>query len=201
MRIAHSSVPLRLPLLACAAMAAVALAPATASAAPPAPVPSLDVERYLGVWHQLAAVPAPFSLDCAGDTTATYTLDDAGDVGVYNRCRTWSGGTNEIRGTATVTDPVTNAQLHVSFPGVPGQDQRTGAPNYIVTALGPDYSWAVVTDPSRLSGFVLSRTPAVDAATWNDIDAAIVAAGQNTCVYLTTPTAGGRSDITPLCAR
>ncbi|MEV0063775.1 lipocalin family protein [Nocardia sp. NPDC050718] len=197
MRIARSSVPL----LACAAAAAVALVPAAASAAPPAPVPSLDVERYLGVWHQLAAIPAPFSLDCAGDTTATYTLDDAGDVGVYNRCRTWSGGTAEIRGTATVTDPVTNAQLHVSFPGVPGQDQRTGAPNYIVTALGPDYSWAVVTDPSRLSGFVLSRTPAVDAATWNDIDAAIVAAGQNTCIYLTTPTTGGRSDITPLCAR
>ncbi|MFD5180731.1 lipocalin family protein [Nocardia sp. NPDC058379] len=194
MRIARSSVPL----LACAA---VALVPAAASAAPPAPVPSLDVERYLGVWHQLAAIPAPFSLDCAGDTTATYTLDDAGDVGVYNRCRTWSGGTAEIRGTATVTDPVTSAQLHVSFPGVPGQDQRTGAPNYIVTALGPDYSWAVVTDPSRLSGFVLSRTPAVDVATWNDIDAAIVAAGQNTCVYLTTPTTGGRSDITPLCAR
>lgn len=201
MRIARSIVPLRLPLLACAAVAAVALAPATASAAPPAPVPSLDVERYLGVWHQLAAIPAPFSLACAGDTTATYTLDDSGDVGVYNRCRTWSGGTNEIWGTATVTDPVTNAQLHVSFPGVPGQDQRTGATNYIVTALGPDYSWAVVTDPSRLSGFVLSRTPAVDAATWNDIDAAIVAAGQNPCFYLTTPTTGGRSDITPLCAR
>ncbi|MGW6425883.1 lipocalin family protein [Nocardia sp. NPDC055053] len=182
-------------------MAAVALVPAAASAAPPAPVPSLDVERYLGVWRQLAAIPAPFSLDCAGDTTATYTLDEAGDVGVYNRCRTWSGGTNEIRGTATVTDPVTSAQLHVSFPGVPGQDQRTGGPNYIVTALGPDYSWAVVTDPSRLSGFVLSRTPAVDAATWDDIDAAIVATGQNTCVYLTTPTAGGRSDITPVCAR
>ncbi|MGW5440199.1 lipocalin family protein [Nocardia asteroides] len=201
MRIARSSVPLRLSLAACAAAAGAALFPAAASAAPPAPVPSLELTRYLGVWHQLAAVPAPFSLNCAGDTTATYTLDPAGDVGVYNRCRTWSGGTDEIRGTATVTDPVTNAQLHVSFPSVPGQDQRTGAPNYIVTALGPDYSWAVVTDPSRLSGFVLSRTPAVDAATWTDIDAAIVAAGQNTCVYLTTPTAGGRSDMIPLCAR
>lgn len=200
MRIARSSlVPRLLP--ACAAVIAAALFPAAATAAPPAPVPSLELDRYLGVWHQLAAVPAPFSIDCAGDTTATYTLEPSGDVGVYNRCRTWSGGTDEIRGTATVTDPVTNAQLHVSFPGVPGQDQRTGAPNYIVTALGPDYSWAVVTDPSRLSGFVLSRTPAVDATTWDAIDAAIVAAGQNPCVYLTTPTAGGRSDITPLCAR
>ncbi|MFF0542215.1 lipocalin family protein [Nocardia thailandica] len=201
MRVARPSLALRLLPAACAAVAAAAVIPATAAAAPPAPVPSLQLDRYLGVWHQLAAVPAPFSLACAGDTTATYTLDASGDVGVYNRCRTWSGGTDEIRGTATVTDPVTNAQLHVSFPGVPGQDQRTGDPNYIVTALGPDYSWAVVTDPSRLSGFVLSRTPAVDDSTWNDIDAAIVAAGQNPCVYLTTPTAGGRADLTPLCAR
>ncbi|WP_278265608.1 lipocalin family protein [Nocardia sp. AG03] len=186
---------------ACATVGAAVVAAATAHAAPPAPVPSLELDRYLGVWHQLAAVPAPFSLNCAGDTTATYTLEESGDVGVYNRCRTWTGGVDEIRGSATVTDPVTNAQLHVSFPSVPGQDQRTGAPNYIVTALGPDYAWAVVTDPSRLSGFVLSRTPAVDAATWDDIDAAITAAGQNTCVYLTTPTTGGRTDIAPLCAR
>ncbi|MGW4632694.1 lipocalin family protein [Nocardia sp. NPDC004415] len=201
MRFPCSAASFRVALATCATVGAAAVASATAYAAPPAPVPSLDLASYLGAWHQLAAVPAPFSLNCAGDTTATYTLEESGDVGVYNRCRTWSGGVDEIRGSATVTDPATDAQLHVSFPGVPGQDQRTGAPNYIVTALGPDYSWAVVTDPSRLSGFVLSRTPAVDAATWNDIDAAITAAGQNTCVYLTTPTTGGRTDITPLCAR
>ncbi|MFC4127162.1 lipocalin family protein [Nocardia rhizosphaerae] len=199
MRIIGPTVSLRLTLVACAASAAAALSPATANAAPPAPVSSLDVDRYLGVWHQLAAVPAPFSLACAGDTTATYTRQDDGTVGVYNRCRTWSGGTDEIRGTATVTDPVTRAQLRVSFPGVPGQGGD--APNYIVTALGPDYSWAHVTDPSRLSGFVLSRTPSLDAATWADIDAAIVAAGQQPCLFLTTPTTGGRSDLTPLCAR
>ncbi|WP_336086103.1 lipocalin family protein [Nocardia sp. SSK8] len=204
MRIARSSAPLRLAAATGAAFA-VAVLPATASAAPPAPapvpVPDLDLTSYLGDWHQLAAIPAPFSLNCAGDTTATYTLETSGDIGVHNRCRTWSGGVDEIRGTATVTDPTTNAQLHVSFPSVPGQDQRNGAPNYIVTALGPDYAWALVTDPTRLSGFVLSRTPSLDAATWTAIDTAITTTGQNTCVYLTTPTTGGRTDRTPLCAR
>ncbi|MFC9872831.1 lipocalin family protein [Nocardia salmonicida] len=174
---------------------------ATAAAEPPAPVPRLELDRYLGEWRQLAAVPQPFNLNCARDTTATYTLDPAGNVGVFNRCGTWTGGVDEIRGTATVNDPVTNAQLHVSFPGVPGQDGLRGDTNYIVTALGPDYSWALVTSPSRLSGFVLSRTPALDDATWQQIDEAIRIAGQDPCIYLTSPTTGGREGVAPLCAR
>lgn len=184
-----------------ATVAASLIGSGTATAAPPAPVPSLDLARYLGVWNQLAAIPAPFNLNCARDTTATYTLDEQGDIGVHNRCGTWNGGVDEIRGTATVNDPVTNAQLHVSFPGVPGQDGKQGPTNYIVTALGPDYSWALVTDPSRLSGFVLARTPALDDTTWQQVDDAIRAAGQWPCVYLTSPTTGGRDDVRPLCAR
>ncbi|WP_054814942.1 lipocalin family protein [Nocardia arizonensis] len=168
---------------------------------PPAPVPALDVERYLGTWYQLAAVPQYFNLVCARDTQATYALDPRGDISVRNRCTTWSGAPNEISGTARVNDPVTNAQLHVSFPGVPTQESLDGPTNYIVTALGPDYSWALVTDPTRLSGFVLSRTPALGAEQWAGVGAAIDAVGQSRCVYLTSPTTGGLSDIAPLCTR
>lgn len=167
----------------------------------PAPVPSLDLTRYLGVWNQLAAVPQPFNLECARDTRAEYNLDPQGNVAVHNWCTTWSGGTNEIRGTAKVNDPVTGAQLHVSFPGVPGQDMLDGPTNYIVTALAPDYSWALVTDPTRLSGFVLSRSAALDAPTWDQVKSAITAAGQSPCMYLISPTTGGRDDLAPLCLR
>lgn len=167
----------------------------------PAPVPALELDRYLGTWNQLAAVPQPFNLECARDTRAEYTLDPQGNIGVYNQCTTWSGGRNEIRGTAKVNDPATRAQLHVSFPGVPGQDGLDGPTNYIVTALAPDYSWALVTDPSRLSGFVLSRQAALDAPTWDVVRGAIETAGQSPCMYLTSPTTGGLSDIRPLCLR
>lgn len=182
-------------------VAATAVGAGLASAAPPDPVPALDLDRYLGEWRQLAAIPQPFTLNCARDTTATYTLDPRGDVAVHNRCHTWTGGVDEIRGTATVTDLQTNAQLHVSFSGVPGQEEREGPTNYLVAALGPDYSWALVTSPSRLSGFVLSRTPVLDDNTWQDVDAAIRTAGQDPCVYLTSPTTGGDDAIRPLCTR
>ncbi|MEU7628578.1 lipocalin family protein [Nocardia sp. NPDC049220] len=173
---------------------------ATASAAP-APVPRLDVERYLGTWHQLAAIPQYFNLVCARDTEANYALDPQGNIAVRNRCTTWANTPNEITGTATSNDPETGAQLHVSFPGVPTQDRVNGPTNYIVTALGPEYSWAVVTDPSALSGFVLARGVALDNAAWQEVRASIVAAGQNPCLYLTSPVTGGESAIVPLCIR
>ncbi|WP_083905487.1 lipocalin family protein [Nocardia transvalensis] len=171
----------------------------TATAAPPAPVPRLELDRYLGTWHQLAAVPQYFNLVCARDTSAVYGLDARGDISVHNSCTTWGGTGNDIAGTATVTDPSTNAQLHVSFPGVPTQDRREGPPNYIVTALGEDYGWALVTDPARTSGFVLSRTAALSPEQWGSVRSAIDAAGQSPCVYLTSPTTGGLGSIAPLC--
>ncbi|MEU2256442.1 lipocalin family protein [Nocardia xishanensis] len=171
-----------------------------AAAESPAPVPSLEVDRYLGQWRQLAAIPQYFNLACARDTTADYSLDPRGDIAVHNRCITWTGSVNEIYGTATINDRTTNAQLHVSFPGVPTQDQPNGPTNYIVTALGPDYSWALVTDPTRTSGFVLARDPALDPQGWTNVRGAIVAAGQDPCTYLTSPTTGGLSAIQPLCA-
>ncbi|MFR9751287.1 lipocalin family protein [Nocardia sp. 004] len=207
-------------LLACAvsALAGMTLATTTAVAAPapvtdtggvpvveavsvagPAPVPRLDLDRYQGTWLQLAAVPQYFSLVCARDTQANYSLDPQGNIAVHNSCITWANTLNEIDGTAVVNDKETQAQLHVSFPGVPTQGSLEGPTNYIVTGLAPDYSWAVVTDPSRISGFVLSRTPTLDADAWQQVRATITAAGQNLCTYLTSPTTGGESRILPLC--
>ncbi|MBF6097672.1 lipocalin family protein [Nocardia cyriacigeorgica] len=187
--------------VAVATTGAAGAVPAGGSVAGPAPVQKLELTRYLGIWHQLAAVPQPFNLPCARDTEAEYQLDQQGDIAVRNTCVTWTGSLNQIEGTATVNDRVTDAQLRVGFPSVPGQDQRTGPTNYIVTALGPDYSWALVTDPSRLSGFVLSRTPALDAPTWDRVKVAIEGTGQSPCMYLISPTTGGMADIAPLCTR
>lgn len=187
-------------LMGCAVPAAATASPIPGILPPaPAPVTQLSVDRYLGTWHQLAAIPQPYNLNCARDTEAHYSLDETGAVTVHNTCTTWWGSPNEITGAATVNDPVTRAQLHVSFPGVPTQDQRGGPTNYIVTALGPDYSWALVTDPYRVSGFVLSRSPSLDPVQWRAVKQAIEAAGENTCVYLTSPTAGGLDTTTPLC--
>lgn len=192
-------------LITFAAATAVA-APAAAQPLPSAdpwqplpPIPSLDIARYVGTWHQLAAVPQPFNLNCARDTRATYGVIDASNVSVNNTCTTWTGGTNDISGNARVNDPVTNAQLHVSFPSVPSQSSPDGPTNYVVTYIADDYSWALVGDPARVSGFVLSRTPSMSAASWQRIRGVVESRGYNSCLLLTSPTTGGRTDIAPLC--
>lgn len=164
------------------------------------PIPDLDVARYLGTWNQVAAIPQPFNLECARNTTANYTLIDENDIRVENTCDTWTGGENRIVGNARVNDPVTRAQLHVSFPRVPFQESADGPTNYIVSYIAPDYSWALVGDPLRLSGFVLSRTPVTDAAKWREIRSVVEQRGYNSCVFLTSPVEGGAGEIRPLCS-
>lgn len=183
----------------CAATALAFGVAAPASAAPLAPVPSVDVARYMGTWYQLAALPAPFSLQCARDTKAVYAVIDAANVSVRNSCTTWTGSTSAISGNARVTDTATKAQLHVSFPNVPGQSNLDGPPNYIVAALAPDYSWAFVGDPTRLSAFVLSRTPSVSPERWKNIRDTANRLGYNSCTILSSPTTGGLDRIAPLC--
>jgi apolipoprotein D and lipocalin family protein len=178
---------------------------ATAQSALPQPlrpVSSLDLDRYLGRWFQLAAIPQPFNLICARDTTAEYGLTASGEISVHNSCTTWANTPNSITGSAKVVDPVTKSQLRVSFPGIPNFVQNpdaAGSPNYIVTAIAPDYSWALVGDPLRTSGFLLSRTPALTEPQWRAVRGAIADAGYNGCFLLSSPTTGGRSDISPLC--
>ena len=60
-------------------------------------------------------------------------------------------------------------------------------------------SVAVVGDPSRSSGFVLSRDPALGADQWSTVRDVVESRGWWPCAFLTVPMAGGRGDVTPLC--
>ena len=48
-------------------------------------VPSVDLERYIGTWYEIARYPNGFqSEDCVA-TTATYELREDGKISVINR--------------------------------------------------------------------------------------------------------------------
>ena len=61
-------------------------------------VPSIDLQRYVGTWHEIARFPNTFQRKCAGDVTATYTLLEDGTIKVVNRCRQADGETTEAVG-------------------------------------------------------------------------------------------------------
>jgi apolipoprotein D and lipocalin family protein len=143
--------------------------PAVAEQPPVTSVPAVDLARYVGKWYEIAAFPMYFQRNCVGDTTAEYTLRPDGEVTVDNRCRTASAG-EHASGRAWAVEGTGNAQLKVSFFWPFRSD-------YWVIGLDGDYRWAVVGNPNRKYLWVLSRTPTLDEATWQAIDARIAAAG------------------------
>lgn len=106
-------------------------------------VPSVELQRYLGTWYEVASFPQSFQKGCTG-TTATYSLREDGKIDVVNRCRLGSlqGEEKVANGRARVVDTTTNARLEVSFFG-----PFWGA--YWIIQLDPDYRYAVVGHPSR----------------------------------------------------
>ncbi len=144
--------------------AAVTLQPAAAAAQTPAPVrtvPSVDLNRYVGEWFEIARYPNRFQRQCVGDVRASYTRRPDGRIDVINRCRTADGDT-EARGVARIVDEKNFTRLKVRFapawlsflPAVWG--------DYWVIGLASDYSWAVVGDPGRKYLWILARTPRLD---------------------------------------
>ncbi len=175
-------------------------APAGAQPAPGPlqPVPT-DLTQYVGEWNQLAAIPAFFDFFCLRDTRATYTANPDGTVGVRNVCSGPFDFQIPIEGRARVTDQATTGALQVTFIQLFGRFFYFGGTNYVVAAHDPAYTWALVGDPNRGSGFLLSRTPSFTSAQWQTAFDAIVAAGYDPCRFLTTPTTGGLGTKTPLC--
>jgi apolipoprotein D and lipocalin family protein len=123
----------------------------------PSVVKDVDLNRYLGRWYEIALIPVWFQKECAGGTTAEYTLVKEGVVSVVNRCCTRDGKVKEAKGRAWVVDMKTPAKLKVSFFSLFGVWLFAG--HYWIIDLDPEYQYAVIGHPSRNLGWILSRTP------------------------------------------
>ncbi len=134
-------------------------------------VDSVDLERYLGRWYEIASYPAWFQKNCTA-VTADYSLRDDGVIEVINSCRkgTLDGKLKKSKGRAKVVDATTNAKLKVSFFG------PFWGPYWIID-LDPDYQWAVIGMPSRKYLWILSRTPQMDEAVYDEIVAQLPSRG------------------------
>ncbi|MFC3849660.1 lipocalin family protein [Corynebacterium hansenii] len=162
-------------------------------------VDRVDPTKFAGTWYQIAVLPQPTSLQCIDNTKAEYGVIDESTLSVRNSCDDVFGGNSAVVGKAFVKDAKTNASLRVAFDGIPGQNPD-GPVNYRVTYLAEDYSLAIVGDPARRSGFVLSRTPGISDADWAKVAEILADRGYQPCTFITSPQAEGRRDFTPVCA-
>lgn len=143
------------------------LALAGCSRAPPLQtVSDFDAQRYLGTWHEIAAIPAWFQRDCASDTMASYApAPEPGQIAVTNSCRTADGALDTALGRARFTAPPNEGRLELAFVDVGGVWLWPIAGDYEVLTLDPGYRWSLVGHPSRDYAWILAREPRLDAPT------------------------------------
>ncbi|MDD1766082.1 MAG: lipocalin family protein [Methanomassiliicoccales archaeon] len=126
-------------------------------------VEHVDLVRYMGTWFEIAKFPQRFEKGLVG-VTANYALLPNGKVRVLNRGYKgdFNGKLKTAKGKAWVVDTATNAKLKVSF-------FWPFAGNYWILELGKDYEYVVVGDESRKYLWILSRTPQMDEAVYNEL--------------------------------
>ena len=115
----------------------------------PQVVETVDFNRYVGLWYDIAHDPNFFQRNCLR-STAEYQILSPDSVSVHNICYKKDGETDDIKGVAKVTDPKVPAKLEVDFGFM-----RKG--DYWIIDLDPNYQWAVVSGPKKKSLFILAR--------------------------------------------
>lgn len=134
-------------------------------------VESVDIQKYSGLWYEIASYPTSFQKNCYC-TTAEYTLSPKGYVVVENKCKKGAvdGLGTGIKGKAFVVKNTNNSKLKVQF-------FWPLKGSYWIIGLADDYSWAVVSHPSRNYLWVLSRTKTMDETIYTKIIELIKAKG------------------------
>lgn len=122
-------------------------------------VSSVDLERYLGRWFEVARMEQRFQKGCY-DSIADYSRRDDGDIKVVNSCSILGKKGKKATGRAWVTDKDTNAKLRVQF-ALTGIKLSFMSGRYWVLDLAEDYSHVIVGEPSRKYLWILSRSPEI----------------------------------------
>jgi lipocalin len=151
------------------------------------------LERYDGLWYEIASTPFFFEIGCFC-TTATYTILTEDTIRVFNACNRFRprGKLRTIEGTAALAGEGAEGKLLVTFPGPP-----VPADYWIVDVVegtdDPDaeYSFAAVGGPNRDFLFILARDPVLDTpeeqAAYQDVLARLEAQFFDTSALKSTP--------------
>ena len=126
-------------------------------------VEKVDLEKYQGVWYEIAKLPNRFEkgLTCI---TAEYTILENGNIQVVNKGLKDGDPNNvsSVTGKAKRKNEGDNTKLKVSFFGPFYGD-------YYIIDLSENYEYALVGEPSREYLWILSRTPKLEKEIVDDL--------------------------------
>ena len=126
-------------------------------------VKNLEIEKYLGLWYEIARYDHKFERGLVG-VTANYSMREDGKIKVVNAGykNTLDGERSEAIGKAKIPNPDVPSKLKVSFFWIFYAD-------YFVLELDKDYQWAVIGSRSDNYLWILSRTPEMEESIYNDL--------------------------------
>ena len=126
-------------------------------------VKEVDIEKYQGLWYEIAKYPNSFQRNCLS-STATYTIHEKGYLIVENRCKKKSANNEDgyIKGKAFPTKNSNNSKLKVQF-------FWPFRANYWIIDLEPNYQWAVISEPKMKYLWILARKPSIDENSYQAI--------------------------------
>jgi apolipoprotein D and lipocalin family protein len=132
-------------------------------------VSTVDLKRYSGKWFEIARYSNKSQKNCIGNTTMTYTLKEEDKIGVLNECLRKDGTVIDAKGEAKIVDKTTNSKLEVRY--APGfmAFLSTSWNDYWIIDLDEKYQYAAVGDEDRDNLWILSRTPKINDAAYQNI--------------------------------
>lgn len=179
----HKRRPLRrliAPALVALAMAVVLIG-CTSSTPPPKLASSVDLNRFMGKWYVIANIPY-FAEKGAVGSSDDYTLRPDGQIDTIFRYhnRDFTTAEKTAGSVAYVVPGTNNAKWRVSF-------FWPVYFSYLIIYVDDDYQVAAVGYPDRSLGWVFSRSPQMDNATYQAMLGRFAAEGYDISQFQRVP--------------
>jgi apolipoprotein D and lipocalin family protein len=146
----------------------------------PQAVSALSLPEYMGTWYEVARLPNLFQNDCKQGTRVYYHLNSKGQIVVKNQCALSRGGIKQSKALAWVPNPQKPGIWQFSFVQVFNQPVAS-VPYWVLDYRAGRY--AIVGQPGKQFGWVLSRKPGLVAKDWVQVKQTLAKQGYNPCQF------------------
>jgi apolipoprotein D and lipocalin family protein len=139
----------------------------------PTAIPQLDQKRFEIPWYEIARYPDRDEKKCVSDATVLFAEGDKTfHMQIVSACTLKDGAFQVRNRNARAVGKSWNGRLQVtSWPIF------LFAHKYLVLAVDPDYTWALVGTPNRKELWVLSKTPTMNPEVLSQIESTATANG------------------------
>lgn len=136
-----------------------------ATSLPNRPVASINLQRYMGQWHEIAHVPLYFQRKCIGPVTSTSVIASSGEIKLHATCAT-RGGAKTVDLLAT-SKPAQPAAFGIRFAWLSWIHHAWF--EYWVIDIDPNYQWAVIGGPGAKHLWILAREQRMNFALYQQL--------------------------------